>query len=184
MTSAGWSKNANPLSRCQHAPSSANSSAIFTSSSSSSADWYDENQWNDWSGSKIDLKHNGVNVAFLPGAFKKFEYCFEMDEIDVINDKFQLQSTTDDAACISSLSINNTQLLVGKNNNLQSFWIDGNDNYCLDDFMTTSQMTIQNGQVISSLCKPSTSKWRISLKPFYCSDRFSYYTRHRGQFSK
>ena len=78
-----------------------------------------------------------------------------MDDVDVSNDKFQLQSSSGDGVCITSLSININQLFVGKNNNLPSFWIDGNDHYCLDDFMSTSQITIQNEQVISSLCKPN-----------------------------
>ena len=73
--------------------------------------------------------------------------------MDVANDEFQLQSSNTDGACITSLSINGNQLLAGKNNNLQSFWIDANDRYCLDDFMASSQITIKNGQVDSSDCK-------------------------------
>ena len=126
-------------------------------------DFSQSEKYFDWSGSDIFIKHNGVHVATMPSAYEVFEYCFEMDDIDVINDKFQLQSTSDDGVCITSLLINNNQLLVGKHNNLQGFWIDGNDNYCLDNFMSTSQITIQNGQVISSLCIKlitSTSKSR------------------------
>ena len=37
-------------------------------------------------------------------------------------------------------------MLVGKNNNLQGFWIDGDQNNCYDDYLGTNQMTIQNGQ--------------------------------------
>jgi len=43
------------------------------------------------------------------------------------------------------LSVDGKQLLVGKNNDKQSFWIDSNQNDCLDDWMGTSQITIQNG---------------------------------------
>ena len=45
-------------------------------------------------------------------------------------------------------------LLTLQNTIRPSFWIDGNDQYCLDDFMSSSQITIQNGQVNSSVCKP------------------------------
>ena len=107
----------------------------------------------DWAGSDILIKQNGVNVATMPAATTEFEYCLNMDDIDIANDEFQLQSSSEDGVCITSLSINSNQLFVGKNNNLPSFWIDGNDQYCLDDFMSTSQITIQNDQVISSICK-------------------------------
>ena len=106
-----------------------------------------------WAESDIVIKHNGVNVTTMPAAFTEFEYCFDMDVIDIANDEFQLQSSSEDGVCITSLSINSNQLFVGKNNNLPSFWIDENDQYCLDDFMSTSQITIQNEQVISSICK-------------------------------
>ena len=68
-----------------------------------------------------------------------------MDQIDIKNDQFQLERTNNDGVCITSLTVNGIQILVGKNNDLQSFWIDGNDPSCLDDFTTTKQMTIQNG---------------------------------------
>ena len=76
-----------------------------------------------------------------------------MGDIDIANDELQFQSSSGDGVCITSLSIDNIPLFVGKNKNLPSFWIDENDPYCLDDFMSTSQITIQNGQAISSLCK-------------------------------
>ena len=62
-----------------------------------------------------------------------------------MNDRFQLESTTTNGVCITSLSVDGKQLLVGKNNDKQSFWIDSNQNDCLDDWMGTSQITIQNG---------------------------------------
>ena len=106
-----------------------------------------------WAGSDIVIKQNGVNVATMPAASTEFEYCLNMNDIDIANAELQLQSSSGDGVCITSLSIENNQLFVGKNNNLTSFWIDGNDQYCLDDFMSTSQITIQNEQVISSICK-------------------------------
>ena len=112
----------------------------------------------DWAGGDIAIKHNGETVATMPSGFEEFEYCLNMDDIDLANDELQFQSSSGDGVCITSLSINNNQLFVGKNNNLPSFWIDGNDQYCLDDFMSTSQIIIQNEQVISSLCKNRTRR--------------------------
>ena len=106
-----------------------------------------------WAGSEIIIKHNGHTIATMPAGFREFEHCLNIDDVDVTNDEFQLQSTSDDAVCITSLSINRNPLLVGKSNNLQSFWIDSNEPYCLDHFMSSSQITIRNGQVTSSTCK-------------------------------
>ena len=102
----------------------------------------------------------------MPAASTEFEYCLDMDDIDLSNDKFQLQSSSADGVCITSLSINSKQLFVGKNNNLPIFWIDGNDQYCLDDFMSSSQITIQNGQIYSSVCKPLDQDGVIYVDPF------------------
>ena len=74
-----------------------------------------------------------------------------------------MQSTATNGACITSLSMitkfdsqgpNVKEVLVGKNDNLPSFWMDQNDQYCLDNFMSSSQITIQNERVTSSSCKP------------------------------
>jgi hypothetical protein len=119
----------------------------------------------DSAGGDILIKHNGDTIATMPRGFKEFEHCLELDEIDVANDKFQLQSSNGDGACITSLAININQLLVGKNNNLPSFWIDGNDQYCLENFMSTSQITIQNGQVNSSTCKPMNQDGVVYIDP-------------------
>ena len=89
----------------------------------------------------------------MPAGFSEFEYCVNNDDVDVANDEFQLQSTSDNGVCITSLSINGNQLRVGLSNNLQSFWIDSDEAFCLDNFMGSSQITIRNGQVISSTCK-------------------------------
>ena len=91
------------------------------------------------------MKHNGETVATISSGFDEFEHCFEADQIDKIHDQFQLESTSKNGVCITSLSVCDKQLLVGKNNDQQSFWIDSNQNDCLDDWMGTSQITIQNG---------------------------------------
>ena len=77
--------------------------------------------------------------------FNDFEYCFRSDQIDKINDQFQLERTNSDGVCITSLTVDGKRILVGKNNDMQNFWIDGNHNNCLDDFTGTTQITIQNG---------------------------------------
>ena len=89
----------------------------------------------------------------MPAGFSEFEHCLNNDDVDVANDEFQLQSTSGDGVCITSLSINGNPILVGASNNLQSFWIDSDGSYCLDNFMSSSQITIRNGRVISLTCK-------------------------------
>ena len=99
-----------------------------------------------WDGGAIDLKRNGETVATIPRGFDEYEHCFRADQIDKINDQFQLEGTTTNGVCITSLTVGGKQLLVGKNNDRESFWIDSNQNDCLDDWMGTSQITIQNGE--------------------------------------
>ena len=115
-----------------------------------------------WDGSEIIIKHNGQTIATMPAGFTEFEHCLNNDDVDVANDEFQLQSTSGNGVCITSLSINDNPILVGASNNLQNFWIDSDGSYCLDNFMSSSQITIRNGQVISSTCK---------CTPYYVSSR-------------
>ena len=105
---------------------------------------------NGWAGGPIELKHNGQTVATIPGGFTVFEHCVEV--VDVANDRLQLQQTSSDGVCITGLFINGSQLLVGKNDDLQSFWIDADELYCHDNFLSSTQITIQNGQVSDSTC--------------------------------
>ena len=42
--------------------------------------------------------------------------------------------------------VDGKQMKFGKNGNLQSFWMDGDQNNCYDWFLGTNQITIQNGQ--------------------------------------
>lgn len=100
---------------------------------------------NNYPGGEIKLNYNGKTIATIPKSFTNFEHCFPLDQIDKANDQFQLERTNTDGVCITSLTVDGNQLLVGKNNDLQSFWIDGDHNNCLDDFMGTTQITIQNG---------------------------------------
>ena len=49
--------------------------------------------------------------------------------------------------------MNNEQVFVGKNDDLKVFSLDGNSNTCQEHKMSTSLLTIQNGNAISSICK-------------------------------
>ena len=75
------------------------------------------------------------------------------DQVDEENDRFQLQSSNTDGVCITSISVNDVKVLVGKNNDKSIFWIDGNQNECNEEFMSSQQITIKNGEIISSRCK-------------------------------
>ena len=103
-----------------------------------------------WPGGEITITYDS-NVWTVPAGFTDFEHC--IDNVNVANDLILLDSTTDDGACITGLFYNNNQLLVGKNNDLRSFWIDGDQQDCLDDFMSTSQIGIRNGVAFSSSCE-------------------------------
>ena len=86
-------------------------------------------------------------------AFGKFEYCLPSDLVDIQNDEFQLLASGNDGVCITSIILNGNQIFVGLLNDLPSFWIDGNQNECSVDSMSTKQITIKNGKIHSSECK-------------------------------
>ena len=74
-------------------------------------------------------------------------------EGDIKNDRFTLLAGGSDGVCINSLHVNNEKILVGKNNDLSNFVFDrDNQNVCLDNLMRTSFLTIQNGQVVETIC--------------------------------
>ena len=106
-----------------------------------------------WRGSSIYLKINGQLHKTLNYGFEEEKYCLPMHQVNIESDQIQLQSSGTDGVCISSFEMNGQQLLVGKWNSQTVFWIDGNQNRCDDERMATSQITIQNGRVISSECK-------------------------------
>ena len=101
----------------------------------------------------IILSVNGERRATIPSGFEEFRYDLFFDDFDVENDQIQLQSTGINGTCITSLKINENQILVGKNKDMSVFWIDGNNNQCTENIMSTSQIIIQNGDIISSECK-------------------------------
>ena len=73
-----------------------------------------------WSGGAINLIINGEKRDTLSTGFTDFEYCAAWDQIDVLNDKIQLQSTNSDGVCITSVSLNGNEMLVGKLNDQPS----------------------------------------------------------------
>ena len=110
-------------------------------------------------GGEVYLNINDVRKATVPRKFRYFEHCFPSEEVDVVNDRFRLQSSSNDGVCISSLKINGTQILNGRNNNQTAFWLDKNSRSCdnvVDDvqyLMASPYIAIQNNQVISPSCK-------------------------------
>ena len=106
-----------------------------------------------WTGDDLNFLVNGELVRTIPGGFTEFEYCQSWDKVDVQNDRFQIQSTTSDGVCITGVTINGKEMLVGKLNDKQSFWIDGDEQDCIDNHMSTPQITFKNGEVLSSYCK-------------------------------
>ena len=96
---------------------------------------------------------NGKRKTSLQRGFKHFRYCSPWNKSDRESDIFKLQSSNNDGICITSLHINEKQIFVGKNKKQLNFWIDGNQNECSNEFMSTSQITIQNTEIISSECK-------------------------------
>ena len=116
----------------------------MTSSDSSPCNSY-------WRGGNIHFNVNGVQERVLSRGFRDFKYCVPLDEIDIKNDQFQFESSSTDGVCITNLLVNGKQMLVGKNKDQPSFWIDGNQNEC-DSFMSTKQIMIQNGRIVWSEC--------------------------------
>ena len=106
-----------------------------------------------WQGGAIELLYNGEVVGTLPTKSRELEYCRPIDEVDIANDLFEFQSTTNDGVCITSLTVNNEKLLVGTGDDQSTFWLDQDDAHCTDDSMSGTSLTIQNGQVYHSECK-------------------------------
>ena len=103
-----------------------------------------------WLGGTIQVKQNGKVIANMGYATKNFEHCVPMSDVDIENDEFSLHATSSDGVCITGLYLNDEQLLVGKDNDLEGFWLDQDQPNCVDGYMSTSHMIIQNGQVVLS----------------------------------
>ena len=84
-------------------------------------------------------------LNLFKSGFASFDHCFWSDQFDKINDRISLENTNNDGACITGVIVDGKQMLFGKNGKLQSFWIDGDQNNCYDNFLGTNQITIKNG---------------------------------------
>ena len=112
-----------------------------------------------FAGGEVYLNINDERKATIPEQFQYFDYCIPSEEVDILNDRFQLQSSTTDGVCIFSLHINGTQILNGRNNNQTAFRLDRGESRCdkvvneVQLLMAGPDITIQNNQVTSSQCK-------------------------------
>ena len=110
-----------------------------------------------WEGGAVEMKYITEDfhksVATLNRRDKEVEFCMILDQVDIENDIFVLDATSKNGVCITSLTVNNEQLLVGENNDMAHFWMDKNDQECSDNHMSTQFLKIQNGRVFFSECK-------------------------------
>ena len=107
-----------------------------------------------WKGDAIEIFQNGNKVGSMPSGTKMFRFCLDYDQVDIENDVFKLARSGIDGVCVTSLSVDGNDILVGPNGAQPNFWIDGDDNDCSEDFVSTQELYIQNGAVISSECDP------------------------------
>ena len=96
---------------------------------------------------------NNERQKIIPSGFKRYEYCLPSEQVNVQEDLIQLHSSNNDGVCIFGLFLNKIQILVGPENNQTMFWIDQDALKCGSRRVATSQITIRNGRVISSICK-------------------------------
>ena len=110
-----------------------------------------------WEGGAVEMeyitKDFHKSVATLNRGDKEVEFCMILDQVDIENDIFVLDATSRNGVCITSLTVNNEQVLVGGNNDMAHFWMDKNDQECSDKHMSTDFLRIQNGRVFYSECK-------------------------------
>ena len=91
----------------------------------------------------------------MPTGFTRFEYCMPSEQVDILNDRFQLkQERYNYGVCIRSLIMNKSQILFGRENDQTSVYIKIGDDRCREGLIEiTSDVIIQNYTVISSQCK-------------------------------
>lgn len=104
---------------------------------------------------------NGVQKDIIPSRFQEYRYCLSSDQLNVEKDQIRLQSSNADGVCIQSLSVFGKKIRYGVSQDLSRFWIDGNQNSCSIKNMISSQVTIQNGEIISSKCEGKTTMVNI-----------------------
>ena len=111
----------------------------------------------DYQGKEINLKRSNELVAVIPKRFNEFEFCIPWSELNVhyrgeIEEEFELESTSNDGVCITSMTLNKKKMFFGTNNQLSSFWIDGNQKRCSNHTMATSKIKIVNEKIVASEC--------------------------------
>ena len=84
----------------------------------------------------IDINNRRMNTT--ESLLTEHEYCQPIDQVNIKNDIFSLQSSSSAGFCIESISINGKQIL-GSNSSQYN---------CGDAGLTTSKITIQNGEII------------------------------------
>ena len=121
-----------------------------------------------WPGGTIQLKHNGEVIATMPYGTQNFEHCLPKSAVDEENDEFSIHSTSWNGVCITGLFINEKQMIVGKDDDLEAFWIDDDQANCVDGYMSSSHMIFKNGKVVLSQCKPRlTNGWIETVADCY-----------------
>ena len=128
----------------------------------------------------------------LESGFERFQFCRPSAAVDVENDEFQFQSTSDNGVCITSLNINGVDMEFGpEERERSSFWIDGNNNRCHRDLTSTSQITFKNGAIDSYECdkcqdpSPVTSTGTVMMPLYLMVDQWNECTgsKPKGSFT-
>ena len=105
-------------------------------------------------GDAVEIFQNSNKIGTMSKGTKMFKLCLDYGQFDIENDVFKLASTGTDGVCIERLSMDGNDIFLGPNDNKATFWFDGNDNMCTDDFVATDELIIQNKTVVSSACDP------------------------------
>ena len=123
----------------------------------------------------------------MPAGFRKFEHCMSYDEVDLKNDNFQFISTGDDDVCITELSLNNQKIMTGRNRDRKSFWLETGKSECTVNSMTTNEITIRNGMIVSSACEqcPDSPDQNDSCESkVSCDQTWTQFHRSRTEYGK
>ena len=100
------------------------------------------------------LRNNNLVFTFTRG-FTDIQYCFEMKDINLEEDTFELQETGDDSVCIRTMTINSEQIFNGPNHDQPSFFFDGNTTPgCKTKLgrMSTKSFKFKNGKILDAGC--------------------------------
>ena len=95
-----------------------------------------------WSGDEIYFNINGQRNHTIEPGYKKHEFCSSINQVNITNDIFELQPSDSEGFCIESLIVNGKDILK----------LNGAHNNCDYVGMTTSNITIQGGELIYLEC--------------------------------